>query len=361
MKRVETDDRSGAGRGPRAHRVAGRPPGWSGAACSALLIAAACARATVSPPTTTPAAPGPGPRFNAAGELEPPVDYRSWVFLTSGFAMSYGPAAQAALAGGVDVHDNVYVSPDAYRGFMATGVWPESTMFVLEVRTAEEAGSIVTRGRFQTELQGVEAAVKDTSRWPGGWGYFDFHTDASGPKGPAAALPPTASCYKCHTSHGAVEQTFTQFYPTLFAVAKAKGTVRPDFVGLPPSAGDLAAKVAAGGWPAGQALLAETQARWPAATVLRQSSLNRVAYRLKADGQRAEALALFEEVTRRFPGSANAWDNLSEAYEGSGATDQARQAVTRGLAALADEKTLPENRRQALDRSLSERKKRLQR
>ena len=75
-------------------------------------------------------------------------------------------------------------------------------MFVLEVRTAEETGSIVTRGRFQTELVAVEAAVKDSRRWPGGWAYFDFHIDGRGPRRrrlpcprrpPATpATPPTA-------------------------------------------------------------------------------------------------------------------------------------------------------------------------
>jgi hypothetical protein len=327
------------------------------AGTAAIACAAACARTpvTANAPAATPAE---GPRFNAAGQLEPPGDYRAWVFLTSGFAMSYGPAAQAAVAGGVDVLDNVYVSPAAYRGFMATGVWPESTMFVLEIRTAEETGSIVTRGRFQTELVAVEAAVKDSRRFPGGWGYFDFPTDLRGATGAAAPLPRSASCYSCHASHGAVEQTFTQFYPTLFAVAREKGTVRADFPGLPPSAGDLQARIGTGGWPAGRALLEETAVRWPQATVLRESSLSRVAGALRRSERPGESLALFEEVTRRFPGSANAWDDLAEAYESSGAADKARQAAARGLAALGDDRQLPASRRNALERSLRDRQQR---
>jgi hypothetical protein len=326
-----------------------------------ILAVAACARAPVAAtPAPAPPPPAPGARFNAAGELEPPVDYRTWVFLTSGFAMSYGPVVQAAAAGGVDVHDNVYVSPDAYRGFMASGVWPESTMFVLEVRTAEETGSIVTRGRFQTELVAVEAAVKDSKRWPGGWGYFDFHTDGTGPTRPAKVLASTASCYKCHASHGAVEQTFTQFYPTLFAVARAKGTVRPDFPGLPPSLGELVARISEGGWPAGKALLDATTTRWPNATVLRQSSLNRAANRLQAE-HAADAMAMLEEVTRRFPTSASAWDNLAEAYEKQGAADKAQQAVKRGLAVLSEDGNLSSNARGAIERALKGRQQRLSR
>ncbi len=321
----------------------------------AFVLALACAR--TQPPA--PAAPEPGPRFDTAGALLPPRDYRSWVFLTSGFAMSYGPAAQVAAAGGVDALDNVYLSPAAYRQFLSTGVWPDGTMFVLEVRTAEETGSIVTRGRFQTELTGIEAAVKDSKRFEGGWGYFDFPTDGAGPSAPARMLPKTASCYACHTSHGAVEQTFTQFYPTLFAVAREKGTVRPDFPGLPPTAAELTARIVSGGWPAGQAMLEETATRWPRATLLREPILNRVGYRLLDQKRTAEATALLEEVTRRYPASPNAWDSLAEIYESTGAPAKARQACERGLAALADASALPPNRRAAIQKSLEGRRQRL--
>jgi hypothetical protein len=36
----------------------------------------------------------------------------------------------------------------------------------------------------------------------------------------APPLPFTASCYNCHAINTAVENTFVQFYPTLFEVAK---------------------------------------------------------------------------------------------------------------------------------------------
>jgi hypothetical protein len=40
------------------------------------------------------------------------------------------------------------------------------------------------------------------------------------------ALPTTASCYACHSTNGAVDNTFVQFYPTLLDVAREKGTLR---------------------------------------------------------------------------------------------------------------------------------------
>jgi hypothetical protein len=41
--------------------------------------------------------------------------------------------------------------------------------------------------------------------------------------------PPTASCYGCHGTHTAVENTFVQFYPTLFEVAQKFGTVKSTY------------------------------------------------------------------------------------------------------------------------------------
>ena len=44
-------------------------------------------------------------------------------------------------------------------------------------------------------------------------------------------LLPTATteCLSCHSQHGAVDNTFVQFYPTLLEVAKTKGTVKSNY------------------------------------------------------------------------------------------------------------------------------------
>ena len=87
-------------------------------------------------------------------------------------------------------------------------------------------------GHTQGDIAFMEAAVKDTSRFAntGGWGYFSFDS-RNGLVDSAAALPPTASCYACHAANTAVDNTFVQFYPELFAIAKAKGTVKPTYKG----------------------------------------------------------------------------------------------------------------------------------
>src|SRR5580698_806664 len=66
------------------------------------------------------------PQFNADGELKFPENYRQWVYLTTGFDMSYNPAMRM----GHDMFDNVFVNPAAYRAFVATGTWPDHTVFV---------------------------------------------------------------------------------------------------------------------------------------------------------------------------------------------------------------------------------------
>ena len=123
----------------------------------------------------------------------------------------------------------MFVNPAAYRAFLANGRWPDGTLFVLEIRRAEENVSINAGGRTQGTVVALEASVKDSTRYPdGGWSYFSFDSP-QGPKPSAAPFPRTAECYSCHRTHGAVDWTFTQFYPELFEVAKQKGTVRPDY------------------------------------------------------------------------------------------------------------------------------------
>jgi hypothetical protein len=169
-----------------------------------------------------------GAAFNDQGELARPADYREWVFLTSGLGMTYGPAA--AQPGQAQRFDNVFVNPEAYRKFMQSGQWPEGTIFILEVRESLENSSINNGGRTQGRHVAMEAAVKDSKRYAdtSGWAYFSFDGER-GLLDRTKPLPKTASCYGCHSRNGAVEWTFTQFYPAQFEVAQKLGTVRKDY------------------------------------------------------------------------------------------------------------------------------------
>jgi hypothetical protein len=188
-----------------------------------IAIAAALVVGLMAQQTVETSGSG-GPQFTAEGQLVTPTDYREWIFLSSGLGMTYGPIGDQN-PNNSPMFDNVFVIPSAYRAFLQNGKWPEKTMFVLETRSAVSHGSINNGGHYQTERMGFEAEVKDTSRFPGnGWAFFALGTAKA-----AKMIPRTASCYTCHPTNGAVDNTFVQFYPTLLPMAKAKGTLAPSF------------------------------------------------------------------------------------------------------------------------------------
>jgi cytochrome P460 len=160
-------------------------------------------------------------QYTQDGAMILPKDYREWVFLTSGLGMTYGPAGTAD-GGGNPRFDNVFVNPAAYKAFLQTGTWPDKTVLILEVRGSDSKVSINTGGRVQTGTVAVEAHVKDTARFPGGWSFFGFQGGSDRGK----QFPTTEACYSCHAQNGAVDTTFVQFYPTLAEVAKLKGTLK---------------------------------------------------------------------------------------------------------------------------------------
>jgi hypothetical protein len=157
------------------------------------------------------------PSYTDDGRLALPEDYREWVYLSSGFDMAYSPLAMP----GHHMFDNVFVEPGAYKAFLATGTWPDKTMLILEVRGAQDKGSINKTGHYQdTDVMGREVHLKDASHFPEGWAFFGFEGNK-----PAKMIPRTADCYSCHAQHTAVDNTFVQFYPTLLPIATAKGTL----------------------------------------------------------------------------------------------------------------------------------------
>ena len=171
---------------------------------------------------TTTALPNGGPEYTSDGELKLPENYREWVYLSTGFDMSYSPAASQ-----MDHHmfDNVFVNPEAYKSFLEKGTWPDKTMLVLEVRGAEGKGSINQKGNFQgTERMGLEVHVRDEARFQGKWAFFGFDDSKT-----AKMVPTEAACYSCHAAHAAVDTTFVQFYPTLLPIAKSKGILSASY------------------------------------------------------------------------------------------------------------------------------------
>jgi hypothetical protein len=158
------------------------------------------------------------PQFTADGKLVRPAGYRKWVYLSSGYGMSYSQSP-----GGMQMFTNVFVSPSAYDSFLANGKWPDKTMFVLEVYGSTSRGSINKHGSYQTDLSGLDVEVKDEARFADKWAYFNFSEAA---KSASADTPSKNDCWKCHEQNAAVEHSFVQFYPELLKIARAKGTIK---------------------------------------------------------------------------------------------------------------------------------------
>ena len=160
--------------------------------------------------------PGFKPQFTRDNRLLRPEDYREWIYLSSGLGMNYSPVAPDHV-----VFTNVFVPQWAYSQFVRSGKWPDKTTFVVEERASETKGSINKAGHFQGDWIGMGVEVKDESRFPDKWAYFNFDADSK-----SAEANPKAACWQCHEDHAAVEHSFVQFYPTLKPVAKKFGVYK---------------------------------------------------------------------------------------------------------------------------------------
>lgn len=190
-----------------------------------LFAAAFAVSVAFHMPKTAKAAATAAPAYTKSGEMLPPTNYREWIFLTTGIDMSY--AVKPAGMQDHSMFDNVFVNPEAYRGFLASGTWPDKTVMVLEAREARSKGSINQHGHFQAgDVMDLEVHVKDEARFPGRWAFFSFDSAS----GNGTLIPQGAPCYSCHAAHAAVDTTFVQFYPTLLPIAEKKGTVSEAFL-----------------------------------------------------------------------------------------------------------------------------------
>ena len=157
--------------------------------------------------------PSEPPSYTQEGRLTLPRNYREWIYVSTGLGMEYGDSRS-----GSQKFTNVFVAPAAYREFVKSGAWPDKTVFVLEGRESSSQGSINPAGHYQAEVVSRSAAVKDEKRFPEKWAYFTFGTQQVGTQNAKAR------CWQCHNEHGAVDNTFVQFYPTLKEAAQARGT-----------------------------------------------------------------------------------------------------------------------------------------
>ncbi len=155
---------------------------------------------------------GVDPRFTPGNELLRPENYHEWVFVGSSLGMSYD-AGKPAYSRPAEFH-NVYLKPEAYREFRSTGKFPDGTVLILEILSAGGNVSINRAGKFEDRIRGIEAAVKDSKRFPESWAYFSFIGPSDKPLAQAKPFPKEA-CWSCHHAHGQTDNVFVQFYPVL--------------------------------------------------------------------------------------------------------------------------------------------------
>jgi hypothetical protein len=187
-----------------------------------LLAATIVLLGSVALLKSAPNSPVSTPEYTSDGQMKLPENYRQWIYLSTGFDMSYDPDAMQMEH---HVFDNIFVAPEAYKSFLNTGTWPDKTVLVLESRMGIGKGSINQKGNYQsTEIMGIETHVKDEARFPGKWAFFGFGDEKT-----AKMIPTNMECYSCHAAHAAVDTTFVQFYPTLLPIAQSKGTLSASY------------------------------------------------------------------------------------------------------------------------------------
>jgi len=149
--------------------------------------------------------------FEGKDTLVRPEGYRAWVLVGSSADTNRPGVAGAASAPSTPT-PKVYIDPSGYREYEKTGRFPEGTLMVWE-SVAKEAETAQPHGKSAMLL----ASVKDSARFAGGWGFFDF----TGPDGAitstARALPDSSGCRACHRQGAETDHVFTQYYPVLRA------------------------------------------------------------------------------------------------------------------------------------------------
>ena len=156
--------------------------------------------------------------FTGDGALEQPTGYREWVYVGTPLTPNDMNGGEAPFP---EFH-SVYINPAAWQAYKQTGKFPDGTVVIKELVSVGKKQASSGAGYFMGEFIGLEAAVKDSKRFPkapGFWAYFSFgHKYPLANKAEAQA---SATCAACHQALAADDMVFTQYYPVLRA-AKGK-------------------------------------------------------------------------------------------------------------------------------------------
>lgn len=164
------------------------------------------------------------PQYDGEGKLIRPVGWRDWPYLGTPLT----PNALNPPAAPFPEFHSVYIEPSAWAHFKETGEFMDGTIIVKELTRvqvddttdpangskAESSG----QGYFMGEYSGLEATVKDSSRFgdaPGAWAYFSFGHVPEAEYAATTAAQPSENCSACHAANAGRDNVFIQHYPVL--------------------------------------------------------------------------------------------------------------------------------------------------
>jgi hypothetical protein len=112
----------------------------------------------------------------ARGTMERPDGYRGWTVIA----------------------DRVYIEPSSLREFEKTRTFPDGTVLVWEQNSPATGGP-------HPASSTLLVSVKDSTKFEGGWGFFDFSGTRGVASRKAEVLPESSGCRTCHRQ-GAVTE-----------------------------------------------------------------------------------------------------------------------------------------------------------
>jgi hypothetical protein len=170
------------------------------------------------------------PQYTKEGNLIRPKQFQNWIFVGSNLGLGYNEeltanTPRAKVRETLGEYHNIYISPEAYASYVRDKTFPDKTVLVMDVYSAEtkEPQGVVTAGSFNGKSLGIEVAVKNKDRpdgQPTAWAYYNFSDRAGGGTHLPAEAPAQAdaNCFNCHRDHASDDKVWVQFYPTLRAI-----------------------------------------------------------------------------------------------------------------------------------------------
>ena len=185
-----------------------------------LLLAIVSVSVLAQMRQTTPAMRPSAAVFERGNTLLRPEGYRDWI-LVAPSSMPHRSGIDPATSAKRTPTHRVYINPVGYREYEKTGRFPEGTLMIWE--SVSGGPDMAPHPHKESALL---ASVKDSTRFDGGWGFFDFTGVDGTVTARAQALPESSGCGTCHRQDAETDHVFTQFYPVLQSARRDNATKR---------------------------------------------------------------------------------------------------------------------------------------